>query len=66
MPEVQLTEPLDHAAKKGGFKEVLATVEAAVEADVEALRGPGRIEARDSRPSRWQFAVKRLPPRPGS
>ena len=37
MPEVQLTEPLDHAAKKGGFKEVLATVEAAVEADVEAL-----------------------------
>ena len=47
MPEVQLTEPLDHAAEKGGFKEVLATVEAAVEADVEALLGPGRVEAQD-------------------
>ena len=43
MPEVQLTEPLDHAAEKGGFKEVLA----AVEADVEALLGSGRVDAQD-------------------
>ncbi len=47
MPEVQLTEPLDHAAEKGGFRELLATVEAAVEADVEALLGPGRVDTKD-------------------
>ena len=41
MPEAQLTEPLDRAAEKRGFKEVLAKVEAAVEADVEALLGSG-------------------------
>ena len=29
------------------FKEVLAQVEAAVEADVEALLGPGRVQAQD-------------------
>ena len=43
MPEVQLTEPLDHAAEKGGFRELLATVEA----DVEALLGPGRVDTKD-------------------
>ena len=47
MPEAQLTEPLDRAAEKGGFKEVLAKVEAAVEADVEALLGSGRVDAQD-------------------
>ncbi len=47
MPEVQLTEPLDHAAEKGGFRELLATVEAAGEADVEALLGPGRVDTKD-------------------
>ena len=47
MPEAQLAEPLDHAAEKGGFKEVLATVEAAVKADVEALLGSGRVDTQD-------------------
>ena len=43
MPEAQLTEPLDQAAEKGGSKEMLAALEVAVEADVDALlrRGAG-------------------------
>ena len=47
MPEVQSTERIEHAAKKRGFKAVLATVEAAVEADVDALLGPGPVDAKD-------------------
>ncbi len=37
MPEAQLTEPLDHAAQKGGVEEMFAALEAAVEADVGAF-----------------------------
>ena len=38
MPEAQATRPLGHAAEKGGFKEeVFAALEAAAQADVDAL-----------------------------
>ena len=35
MPEAQLTEPLDHAAEKGGVKKLFAALDAAVKADVD-------------------------------
>ena len=38
MPEAQLTEPLDHAAEKGGVKELFAALDAAVKADDAFLR----------------------------
>ena len=38
MPEAQLTEPLDHAAEKGGAKELFAALDAAVKADREETR----------------------------
>ena len=38
MPEAQLTEPLDHAAEKGGVKELFAALDAAVKAGVDAFR----------------------------
>ena len=47
MPEAQLTEPLDHAAEKGGFKETFVALEAAVEADVEAFLQRGSVNAQD-------------------
>ena len=47
MPEVQSTERIEHAVEKGSFKDVLATVEAAVEADVDALLEPGPVDAKD-------------------
>ena len=42
MPEAQLTEPLDHAAEKGGLEEMFAALEAAVEADVDAFLRRGK------------------------
>ena len=45
MPEAQLTEPLDHAAEKGGVKETFAALEAAVEADVDAFLRRGSVNA---------------------
>ena len=48
MPEAQLTEPLDPAAQKGGAnKKILAALEAAVKADVEAVLQRGRVNAQD-------------------
>ena len=48
MPESQLTEPLDHAAEKRGFKEeMFAALEAAVEADVDAFLRRGSVNAQD-------------------
>ncbi len=48
MPESQLTEPLDHAAEKRGFKEeMFVALEAAVEADVDAFLRRGRVNAQD-------------------
>ena len=47
MPEAQLTEPLDHAAEKGGVKETFAALEAAVEADVDAFLQRGSVNAQD-------------------
>ena len=48
MPEAQLTEPLDAAAQKGGAnKKMLAALEAAVKADVEAVLRRGRVHAQD-------------------
>ena len=47
MPEAQLTEPLDHAAEKGGFEEMFAALEAAVKADVEAFLRRGNVNAQD-------------------
>ena len=47
MPEVQLTDRTEHAAENGGFKEVLAAVERAVQADVEALLGSSTVDAQD-------------------
>ena len=48
MPESQLTEPLDHAAEKGGVKEeMFAALEAAVEADVDAFLRRGSVTAQD-------------------
>ena len=48
MPEAQATRPLGHAAEKGGFKEeVFAALEAAVQADVDALLRRGRVNAQD-------------------
>ena len=49
MPEAQLTEPLDHAAEKGGVKETFAALEAAVEADVDvdAFLRRGSVNAQD-------------------
>ena len=48
MPEAQLTEPLDAAAQKGGAnKKMLAALEAAVKADVEAVLRRGRVNAQD-------------------
>ena len=47
MPEAQLTEPLDHAAKKRGFEELFAALEAAVKADVEAFLRGGNVNAQD-------------------
>ena len=48
MPEAQLTEPLDAAAQKGGAnKKMLAGLEAAVKADVEAVLRRGRENAQD-------------------
>ena len=48
MPEAQATRPLVHAAEKGGFKEeVFAALEAAVQADVDALLRCGRVNAQD-------------------
>ena len=48
MPEAQLTEPLDPAAQKGGVnKKMLAALEAAVKADVEAVLRGGRVDAQD-------------------
>ncbi len=49
MPEVQATEPLDHAAEKGGFKdfkeEMFAALESAVKADVDAFMRSGQVDA---------------------
>ena len=47
MPEAQLTEPLDHAAEKGGLEEMFAALEAAVEADVDAFLRRGNVNAQD-------------------
>ena len=48
MPESQLTEPLDHAAEKRGFKEeMFVALEAAVEADVDAFLRRGSVNAQD-------------------
>ena len=47
MPETQLTEPLDHAAKKGGVKDLFAALEAAVGADVDAFLRRGNANAQD-------------------
>ena len=47
MPEAQLTEPLDHAAEKGGCKEMFAALEAAVEADVDVFLKRGSVNAQD-------------------
>ena len=47
MPEAQLTEPLDHAAEKGGLEEMFAALEAAVKADVEAFLRRGNANAQD-------------------
>ena len=48
MPEAQLTERLDRAAEKGGFKEErFAALEAAVEADVDAFLRRGSVNAQD-------------------
>ena len=47
MPEAQLTEPLDRAAEKGGVKEMLAALEAAVGADVDAFLRRGDANAQD-------------------
>ena len=51
MPEAQLTEPLDAAAQKGGAnganKKMLAALEAAVKADVEAVLRRGKVNAQD-------------------
>ena len=45
MPEAQLSEPLDHAAEKGGVKELFAVLEAAVGADVDAFLKRGNVNA---------------------
>ena len=45
MPEAQLTEPLDHAAEKGGVKELFAALDAAVKADVDAFLRRGDANA---------------------
>ncbi len=47
MPEAQLTEPLDHAAEKGGVKELFAALDAAVKADVDAFLRRGDANAQD-------------------
>ena len=48
MPEAQLTERLDRAAEKGGFKEEkFAALRAAVEADVDAFLRQGSVNAQD-------------------
>ena len=47
MPEAQLTEPLDHAAEKGGVEETFAALEAAVEADVDAFLRRRSVNAQD-------------------
>ncbi len=49
MPEAQLTEPLDHAAEKGGVKETFAALEAsrglcAVERAAATVRPVSRRE----------------------
>ena len=63
MPEAQLTEPLDHAAEKGGLEEMFAALEAAVKADVEAFLRRGTRMRRTSRPSCRPFTVERSPRR---
>ena len=47
MPEAQLTEPLDHAAEKGGVKKLFAALDAAVKADVDAFLRRGDANAQD-------------------
>lgn len=47
MPEAQLMEPLDHAAEKGGVKELFAALEAAVKADVDAFLSRRDANAQD-------------------
>ena len=47
MPEVQLMEPLDHAAEKGGVRELFTALEAAVKADVDAFLRRGDANAQD-------------------
>ena len=41
MPEGQLTDALGHAAEKGGVEELLAALEAAIQADVKAFLRQG-------------------------
>lgn len=47
MPEAQLTEPLDHAAKKRGVQDLFVALEAAVKADVDAFQRRGDANAQD-------------------
>ena len=47
MAEAQLTEPLDHAAEKGGVKELFAALDAALKADVDAFLRRGDANAQD-------------------
>ena len=47
MPEAQLTEPLDHAAEKGGVKKLFAALDTAVKADVDAFLRRGDASAQD-------------------
>ena len=47
MPEAQLTEPLDRAAKKRGVNELFAALDAAVKADVDAFLRRGDAHAQD-------------------
>ena len=63
MPEAQLTEPLDHAAEKGGVKELFAALDAAVKADVDAFLRRGDANPRTSRPSCRPFTVEPSPRR---
>ena len=47
MPEAQLTESLDRAAKKRGVIELFDALEVAVEADVQAFLSRGDANAQD-------------------